>query len=145
MTSRQMSKKYFTMLRQDENFYVQLYQIQRGNKHIRSLWVILTNIIQRVIDPVLSSIQDNRERLRNAYRRVIRISMLSTFVCMLALAAIAKPMALVLIGEKWMQSVYFLQIICFARMLYPLHTLNLNMLQAQGRNDLFLKLQNIKK
>ena len=61
------------------------------------------------------------------------------------LAAIAKPMVLVLIGEKWLPCVVFLQLICFSMMLYPLHALNLNMLEVQGRSDLFLKLEIIKK
>ena len=64
---------------------------------------------------------------------------------MLGLAAVAKPMILVLIGEEWLPCVPFLQIICLQMMLYPLHSLNLNMLQVQGRSDLFLKLEIIKK
>ena len=83
----------------------------------------LTSVVQRVSYPVLSSIQDEPERLREAYRRVI----------------------LLLIGEKWLVSVSYLQIICFAGMLYPLHAINLNILQVKGRSDLFLKLEIIKK
>lgn len=105
----------------------------------------LTTIVQRVSYPVLSSIQDDRERLKEGYRKVIKSTMLVTFICMLMLAAIAKPMVLVLIGEKWLPCVVFLQLICFSMMLYPLHALNLNMLEVQGRSDLFLKLEIIKK
>ena len=54
-------------------------------------------------------------------------------------------MIIVLIGEKWTQAAYFLQIVCFSSMLYPLHAINLNMLQVQGRSDLFLNLEIIKK
>lgn len=61
----------------------------------------LTSIIQRVSYPVLSSIQENPERLREAYRQVIKITMLVTFACMLGLAAVAKPLIIILIGEKW--------------------------------------------
>lgn len=64
---------------------------------------------------------------------------------MLGLAAVAKPLILILIGEKWLPAVYFLQIICFSGMLYPLHAINLNILQVKGRSDLFLKLEIIKK
>lgn len=105
----------------------------------------LTSVVQRVSYPVLSSIQDEPERLREAYRRVIKTTMLITFACMLGLAAVAKPLIVILIGEKWLQSVSFLQIICFAGMLYPLHAINLNILQVKGRSDLFLKLEIIKK
>jgi len=105
----------------------------------------LTSVVQRVSYPVFSSIQDESERLKQAYRRVIKITMLVSFACMLGLAAIAKPLILILIGEKWMLAVSFIQIICFAGMLYPLHAINLNMLQVKGRSDLFLKLEVIKK
>ena len=86
----------------------------------------LTSVIQRVSYPILSSIQEDPERLREAYRRVIRTTMLVTFACMLGLAAVAKPLIIILIGEKWLPAVYFLQIICFSGMLYPLHAINLN-------------------
>ena len=105
----------------------------------------LTTVVQRVSYPVLSSIQNETERLREAYRRVIKSTMLVTFACMLGLAAVAKPLILILIGTKWLTAVSYLQIICFAGMLYPLHAINLNILQVKGRSDLFLKLEIIKK
>lgn len=105
----------------------------------------LTTVVQRVSYPVLSSIQNEEYRLREAYRRVIKVTMLVTFACMLGLAAVAKPLLVLLIGEKWLPAVYFLQIICFSGMLYPLHAINLNILQVKGRSDLFLKLEIIKK
>lgn len=105
----------------------------------------LTTVVQRVSYPALSSIQEEPERLREAYRRVIKLTMLVTFACMLGLAAVAKPLILILIGEKWLPAVSYLQIICFSGMLYPLHAINLNILQVKGRSDLFLKLEIIKK
>lgn len=64
---------------------------------------------------------------------------------MLGLAAIAKPLIIILIGDVWLPAAYLLQIICFSGMLYPLHAINLNILQVKGRSDLFLKLEIIKK
>ena len=105
----------------------------------------LTAVVQRVSYPVLSSIQDDSVRLKGAYQRVIKTTMLPTFVLMLGMAACAESMIYVLIGEQWLRCVPMLQIICTYGMLYPLHALNLNMLQVQGRSDLFLKLEIIKK
>ena len=105
----------------------------------------LTSVIQRVSYPVLSSIQDDKSRLKEGYRRLIKTTMLITFASTFMLVAVAKPLILVLIGEKWLQAVGFLQIVCFSSTLYPLHAINLNMLQVQGRSDLFLKLEVIKK
>lgn len=105
----------------------------------------LTTVVQRVSYPVLSSIQNEPERLCGAYRKVIKSTMLVTFACMLGLAAMAKPLIIILIGEKWLPAAGYLQIICFSGMLYPLHAINLNILQVKGRSDLFLKLEIIKK
>ncbi len=107
--------------------------------------VNLNQIVQRVSYPVLSSIQDDKDRLREAYKKVIKTTMLPAFVLMYGMAAVAKPMVIVIIGEKWIGCVGFLQIICIYGALYPLHAINLNMLQVQGRSDLFLKLEILKK
>lgn len=105
----------------------------------------LTSVVQRVSYPVLSSIQDDKLRLKSAYKKVIKATMLPTFVLMLGMAACAHSMIYVLIGDQWLNCVPMLQIICSYGMFYPLHALNLNMLQVQGRSDLFLKLEIIKK
>lgn len=105
----------------------------------------LTSVVQRVSYPVLSSVQNDQHRLKNGYKKIIKVTMLATFALMLGLAAVARPMVLVLIGEQWLPCVPFLQLLCLQMMLYPLHALNLNMLQVQGRSDLFLKLEIIKK
>lgn len=104
----------------------------------------LTGIIQRVSYPVLANIQDDAEKLKKAYRRLIKSSMFISFTLIFGLAATAKAFILVLIGEKWMPVIVYLQLLCFAGMLYPLQAINLNMLKVQGRSDLFLKLEIIK-
>lgn len=123
----------------------QLGQYTRAEQFNSMFSSNLTSVVQRVSYPVLSSIQEEPERLRDAYRRVIKTTMLITFACMLGLAAVAKPLIVILIGEKWLPAAIFLQIVCFAGMLYPLHAINLNILQVMGRSDLFLKLEVIKK
>ncbi len=105
----------------------------------------LNGVISRVSFPVLSSIQNDVEQLKAAYKKLIKSTMIITFVLMIGLAAVAKPMVLTLIGEKWLPMVIYLQMLCFVGMFYPLHALNLNMLQVQGRSDLFLRLEIIKK
>lgn len=105
----------------------------------------LVGIIGRVSYPVLASLQDDKIQLKQAYKKIIRNTMFVTFVLMLLLSATSVPLIHVLIGEKWLIAAEYLQILCFIGMLYPLHALNLNMLQVQGRSDLFLKLEVIKK
>lgn len=105
----------------------------------------MNNIVQRVSYPVLSKMQDDKERMKQAYRQIIKVTMFVTFVLMFGLAGCAKSFIYVLIGEQWLPCVGYLQILCFSMALYPLHSINLNMLQVQGRSDLFLKLEIIKK
>lgn len=105
----------------------------------------LNAIIGRVSYPVLASMQDDKPRLKNNYQKLIRSTMFITFVLMLGMAAVAEPMIITLIGEKWRPSIIYLQMLSFVGMMYPLHALNLNMLQVSGRSDLFLKLEIIKK
>ena len=96
----------------------QLGQYSRAEQFNMIFSSNLTSIVQRVSYPVLSSIQEEPERLREAYRQIIKTTMLVTFACMLGLAAVAKPLIIILIGEKWLPAVSFLQIICFSGMLY---------------------------
>lgn len=105
----------------------------------------LTYIVQRVSFPTLSKLQDDKTKLKNGYRHIIRVTMLVSFFCSLMMAAVAQPLIIVLIGHKWLEASYFLQIICFISVLYPLHAINLNVLQVLGRSDLFLKLEIYKK
>ena len=122
-----------------------LGQYTRGQQFSNIFSVNMTAVVQRVSYPALSSIQSDKIRLNNAYRKIIRISMLISFVFMFGMIATAKPLIASLIGEKWMEAAEYLQIICFSSCLYPLHAINLNMLQVQGRSDLYLKLEILKK
>ncbi len=105
----------------------------------------INSIISRVSFPVLAQLQDQPGKMKAAYKRLITSTMLITFVLMLGMAASAEAMILTLLGENWRESIPMLQLLCFVGMLYPLHALNLNMLNVQGRSDLFLKLEIIKK
>ena len=105
----------------------------------------LTSVVERVTYPVLSSIQDDKERMTSAYRRIIRMSMFITTVALFALGAVSEPLIYCMIGPKWHEASTYLPIICINYSLYPLHAINLNMLQVQGRSDLFLGLEVIKK
>lgn len=104
----------------------------------------ISTIVNKVSFPVLSTIQDDKLRLKSAYQRIIKVTMLPTFVLMLGMASVAKPMILVLIGEKWIIAAQYLQIICFYAMMIPLHTINLISIQVVGRSDITLRLRIIK-
>ena len=105
----------------------------------------ITSILQRVTFPVLTEMQDDDERLATNYRKLLRLSAFVIFPLMMLLAAVASPLVRVVITSKWDACVPYLQIICFSMMWYPIHAINLNLLQVKGRSDLFLRLEIIKK
>lgn len=105
----------------------------------------LTGVLQQVTFPVLSKIQEDDERLGDAYRRMLRFSVFLVFPIMIGMAALAYPLVVALVTDKWAQCVPYLQVICLASMWYPVHAINLNLLQVKGRSDLFLRLEIIKK
>ena len=105
----------------------------------------ITGIFQRVTYPVLCTIQNDNQRLSDVYRRLLKTSAFIIFPLMMGLAAVAKPMVISFLTEKWLFSAVLIQILCFSQMWYPVHSINLNLLQVKGRSDLFLKLEIIKK
>ncbi|MBR4679574.1 MAG: lipopolysaccharide biosynthesis protein [Fibrobacter sp.] len=105
----------------------------------------INGIFQRVTFPVLSKIQNDHDKLRVGYLKFLNMATLVVFPLMIGLSALAKPFILLVLTDKWVDAILILQIICFAQMWYPVHSINLNMLQVLGRSDLFLKLEIIKK
>ena len=105
----------------------------------------ITGILGTVTYPILSKIQDDEKRLINVYRKYIAMTSMVIFFGMFLLAALAKPLILVLLTDKWLPSVVFLQVFCFALMFDHLCQLNLNILYVKGRSDLVLRLEIIKK
>lgn len=105
----------------------------------------VTGIIQRVTYPILCGIQDETERLEAVYRKFLKLSAFIIFPLMIGLSAVARPFIDIALGTQWGFCGQLLQIICFAMMWYPIHAINLNLLQVKGRSDLFLLLEIIKK
>lgn len=105
----------------------------------------ITGVLQAVTFPVLSSIQNDEERLAVGYKKLLRLSAFVIFPAMVGLAAVADPFIRLALTDKWEGAIRFLQIICFSMMWYPIHAINLNLLTATGRSDYFLKLEVIKK
>jgi teichuronic acid exporter len=105
----------------------------------------LSGMVGRVTFPVFSSIQDDRARLKRSLRKTLTILVLVNFPIMIGIAAVAHPLVVVVLTEKWTPCIPYLSLLCFVGLLYPVHLINLNALQALGRSDLFLRLELIKK
>lgn len=122
-----------------------LGQYTRSKEYARVFSANFTSIVQRVSYPVLSQVQDDKSRMVSAYRRVIKTTMFVTAVSMILMGAMAEPLIYCLIGPQWHIAATFLPLICLSLSLYPLHAINLNMLQVQGRTDIYLYLEIVKK
>ena len=105
----------------------------------------LTTVLQRVTYPVLCTIQNEDDRLAIAYRKFLRLSAFIIFPLMCGLGALANPLIDTVLGAEWHFAAVLLVPLCFQMMWYPIHSINLNLLQVKGRSDLFLKLEIIKK
>lgn len=105
----------------------------------------LTSIIQKVSLPVLSDIQDQEDRLRTVFNKLVSTVFFISSFLLIGLIPISKALILFLLGEKWLASVPFLQLLAVAGIMYPVGELNLNILQVKGRADYILRLQTIRK
>jgi O-antigen/teichoic acid export membrane protein len=105
----------------------------------------LSLMVGRVTFPAFSTIQDDPARLKNGLKKALVLLVMVNFPMMICLMVIARPLVLLLLTEKWADSIPYLQLFCLVGLMFPLHLINLNVLQALGRSDLFLRLEIIKK
>lgn len=138
--------------------YVNLYRIIIGKAfspaqvgyftqadNMRNLPVMqLSNVLNKVTYPLFAKIEDDVQ-LKKAYKTVMSLVLSISALLMLGLLLVAKPLFLILLGEKWLPAVPYFQILCIASMMLPIGTYNLNILKVKGRSDLFLKVEVIKK
>ena len=105
----------------------------------------LSGIVQRVSYPVLARLQDDDEHLTRVYRRYLGLSSMVIFFLMVLLAVVAVPLVRILLTDKWIGAVPYLQIFCLALIFDHICRFNNNMMYVKGRSDLFLRLEIIKK
>jgi O-antigen/teichoic acid export membrane protein len=123
----------------DLGFFTRALSIQDLPSHT------LAGMVSRVTFPVFSTIQDDPPRLKRGLKKALTTLVLVNFPIMIGLAMVARPLVLFLLTEKWAESIPYLQLLCFLGLMFPIHLTNLNVLQALGRSDLFLRLEIIKK
>lgn len=101
-------------------------------------------IIDKVTYPLLASIQDEDQRLKFVYSRILQMVLFIIAPMLIFSAVLAEPIFRFLFTDKWLPSVPYFQVLCVNGILYPIHAYNLNILSIKGRSDLFLKLEIIK-
>lgn len=117
----------------------------KGQQFPKLIATSVTGSFDSVLLSSMSKVQDDKEKVKQATRKSIRLSSYILIPCMMGLACVAEPFTKVVLTDKWLPMVPFLQIMCFVYAFYPIHTANLNALKAVGRSDLFLILEIVKK
>ena len=136
MTSFAIGKFYTP---QDLGFY------KRGSEFAHVPTHAINGVLLSVTYPILSKIQDDMVRLMNVYKKYIRLSSLTIFFLCGLIAALADPLIILFLTEKWKGAIIFLQLFALGSMFDHLNTINLNLLKVKGRSDLFFRLEIIKK
>lgn len=110
--------------------------------------MIMTNVngsIQSVMLVAYSNEQDNKQRIKEMVRRSMTVSSFIIFPMMFGLVVVAEPVVKILLTDKWLPAVPFIQICAFTYMLMPIHTTNLQAIKAMGYSNIILKLEIIRK
>lgn len=129
--------KYFTasML----GFYSQANQLKN------TVILILFQTVHNVTYPVLSKLQDDYIRLKDSYRKLLKMNSFVIFPVLIVLIVLGKPIIVTLIGTKWLEAVPFFKLVCLATFTHHMIQINLNMLLIVNRPDLGLRLEIIQK
>ncbi len=123
----------------------ELAYYSKGKQLPGVLVININSAIESVLFPIMSDVQENREELKKITRNVISASTIILWPILAAVIASATEVVTVLLTEKWIDSVIFLQIFCLSYALWPIHTANLSVIKAYGKSDIFLKLEILKK
>lgn len=129
--------KYYT--KQDLAYYNQ------GNQYPQLIMQTVNSSINSVLFPAIAKIQDDIPNVRAFLRRSIQLGSFILCPVLFGFAAIAEPLILLLLTEKWLPSVPFIQVICIAMFLSPISTPSQQAIKAIGRSDVTMKQEVIKK
>ena len=117
----------------------------RGKQFPQFIINAINGAIQSVMLPAMSAKQDDRPQVKDMMRLSMTMSAYVIFPMMAGLAAVATPLVSLLLTDKWLPCVPYMQVYCFTLAFYPVHSCNLQAINAMGRSDLFLKLEIVKK
>ena len=119
--------------------------VTQGEKYPQALGIVLDGAIQPVMLSAVSRVQDDKARVKRLARRGLKTSTFLIVPAMGAFALVARPLVVLLLGEKWLPAVPFLQMYCLIYAFLPIPTTNLQVLNGMGKSDVFLRLEVIKK
>lgn len=117
----------------------------RGKQFPQFIISAVNGSVQSVLLPAMSERQEHKGQVKQMMRTAVMVSSYLVFPMMAGLAGVARPLVKLSLTDKWLDCVPYLQIFCFSFAFYPIHTSNLQAINAMGRSDIFLRLEVIKK
>ena len=117
----------------------------RGKHFPQYVINVVNSTVQTVMLPAMSANQDDQNRVKSMMRNSIMLSSFIIFPMMAGLAGVSESLVELILTEKWLPCVPYMRIYCFTLAFYPVHSCNLQAINAVGRSDIFLKLEIIKK
>lgn len=116
----------------------------RGRSFPGFFYSNLTNTISSVLFPAISNYSDDIAKVRTMMRTALQVNSVCLFFLLGLLAVIAKPLVWILLTEKWMGAVFFLQMGCFAEVFSIISSINIQAIKAMGKGDVLMKIEIIK-
>lgn len=111
-----------------------------------TLWPLsIQGAISQVLFPAFSKIQDDLERLKKAFERALNVSVCAIVFPAYLLCTLSRPFIEIILTPKWLPCIPYMWLLTCSVVLYPIHVLNLQVLNSRGRSDLFLRLEIVKK
>lgn len=117
----------------------------RGKQFPQFVISAINSAVQCVLLPAMAAEQDDKAKVKAMTRNSVMLTSYIIFPMMAGLAGVATPLVRLLLTDKWLPCVPYMQICCFTFAFYPVYTSNLQAIKAMGRSDVFLKLEIIKK
>lgn len=101
--------------------------------------------IDSVLFPAVSRKQNNIEQVKRMTRKSVQVCTFLIAPMLIGLAVCGTPLITLLLGEKWLPCVPYMQIFCFGFLFYPINIANSNAIKSIGRSDHYLIIELIKK
>lgn len=116
----------------------QVGNFSQANKWNTQANTFVSGTMSQVVQPVIASIDDDKERQKRVFRKMIRFTAFITFPVMLGLAMVAQEFVEVVLGEKWIECIPLLQVLCVAGAFMPFYSVYQNLAIGCKRSDLYL-------
>ncbi len=105
----------------------------------------VTEVVDGVMFPAMSQIQDDREKLKGITKTLLSMNAYILFPVFFGLSSVAKNLVTIILTEKWLPSVPMMQIICITYALNSINNSNMQVFNSMGRSDIFMKFELIKR